>query len=94
MDQSAFEQSCVRDGFAAVQEKQGQPGFTSDMHTHPFTARIMVLSGEFSVTRNGGTEVYTSGGSFTMDAGCEHAESFGVDGATWLVARKYDTAPA
>ena len=94
LDQSAFEQSCARGGFAAVEKKQGQPGFTSDIHTHPFTARIMVLSGEFSVTRNGGTEVYTSGGSFTMDVGCEHAESFGADGSTWLVARKYDTAPA
>ena len=94
MDQSAFEQSCAQDGFAAVEEKQGQSEFTSNMHTHPFTARIMVLSGEFTVTRNDATEVYTPGGSFTMDSGCEHAESFGVDGATYLVARKHDTATA
>ena len=94
MDHSVFEQSCVRDGFDALEEKQGQPGFTSTMHTHPFTARIMVLSGEFSVTRDGGTEVYTSGGSFTMEAGCEHAESFGADGSTYLVARKHAGAAA
>lgn len=92
MDQSAFEQSCARDGFEAVEEGHGKPGFTSKMHTHPFTARIMVLSGEFRVSRNGGSEVYTAGGSFTMDCGCEHAESFGVDGSTYLVARKHESA--
>jgi len=94
MDHSAFAQSCAQDGFEAVEERQGKAGFTSKMHTHPFTARIMVLSGEFSLTRDGGTEVYTAGGSFTMQPGCEHAESFGAEGATYLVARKHDTAPA
>ena len=94
MDQSAFKQSCERDGFDAVEERQGKAGFTSQLHTHPFAARIMVLSGEFSLTRDGGTEVYNAGGSFTMASGCEHAESFGAEGATYLVARKHEGAPA
>ncbi|MFT5175891.1 MAG: quercetin dioxygenase-like cupin family protein [Gammaproteobacteria bacterium] len=94
MDQSAFEQSCAQQGFEAVEERQGTPGFTSQMHSHPFTARIMVTGGEFTITRNGAAEVYTAGGNFTMDAGCEHAESFGVDGATFLAARKHHPAGA
>ena len=90
MDQAAFELSCRSDGFEAVEKKQGTPGFTSDTHTHPFTARIMVLDGEFSITRNGATEVFNAGGSFTMESGCVHAEAFGADGSTYLVARKHD----
>ena len=94
MDHSTFERACKNDGFETVEEKQGVPGFTSKMHTHPFTARILVLTGEFSVTRDGQTEVYHGGGTFTMESGCEHAESFGADGSTYLVARKQDTAAA
>jgi quercetin dioxygenase-like cupin family protein len=92
MDQLAFEQSCVRDGFEGLEEKQGTAGFISEMHTHPFSARIMITGGEFTITRDGGTEVFGAGGSFTMESGCEHAESFGADGATFLVARKHAAA--
>ena len=89
MDQAAFRQLCEEEGFEPVMEREGEAGFTSKVHTHPFTARIMVLSGEFTLTREGKEEVYRAGGDFTMTPGCEHAESFGADGATFLVARKH-----
>ena len=89
MDQAAFKQLCEEEGFEPVMEREGEAGFTSNVHTHPFTARIMVLSGEFTLTREGKAEVYGAGGNFTMTPGCEHAESFGAEGATYLVARKH-----
>ena len=89
MDQDSFVAACRREGFGDVEEKTGQPGFTSKLHTHPFAVRAMVLTGEFSLTRNGATEVFRPGGTFVMDAGCEHAEAFGPDGSKYLVARKH-----
>lgn len=64
-------------------------GFASKPHTHPFAVRGLVLSGEFHLTRNGETEVLRSGATFSMPAHCEHAERFGPNGATYVVARKH-----
>jgi quercetin dioxygenase-like cupin family protein len=89
MDHSAFTTACKHDGYDDVEEKKGPAGFTTKPHTHPFSVRGLVLSGEFRLTRDGQMEVYHSGGSFSMEAGCEHAESFGDQGATYLVARKH-----
>ena len=94
MDHSAFETACKHDGFGAVEEKHGPAGFTSKPHTHPFAVRVLVLTGEFRLSRNDDTEVFHSGASFAMESGCEHAESFGEHGATYLVARKHDAAGA
>ena len=56
---------------------------------HPFAARALVLSGEFPLTRDGQSEGFHPGATFTMDANCEHAEGAGPHGAACLVARKY-----
>ena len=94
MDPKAFSSACKRDGYDDVEQRQGTPGFTAKPHTHPFSVRGLVLDGEFRLTRNGETQVCRAGDSFSMESGCEHAESFGADGATYLVARKHDAADA
>ena len=89
-DNTAFENACKQAGFGEVEQKSGPANFNSKPHTHPFSVRGLILSGEFRLTRDGSTEVFLPGASFSMDAGCEHAESFGPTGATYLVARKQD----
>jgi len=89
MDHHAFETACKHDGYSDVEEKHGPPGFTSQMHTHPFAVRALVLSGEFTLNRGGEAQAFHAGGTFSLEAGCEHAESFGPAGATYLVARKH-----
>lgn len=88
MDQAKFEFECQRDGYGEVERKSGPADFTSKPHTHPFSVRALVLSGEFRLARNGRTEVFLPGATFALEAGCEHAESFGPHGATYAVARK------
>jgi quercetin dioxygenase-like cupin family protein len=89
MDHSTFETACKHDGYADVEEKSGPADFTSKPHTHPFAVRALILSGEFRLTRDGQTEVFHPGETFSMQAHCEHAESFGPHGASYLVARKH-----
>jgi hypothetical protein len=90
MDHTIFATACKNDGFGDMEEKSGMANFSSKPHTHPFAVRALILSGEFRLTRNGETEVFRPGASFSMQAGCEHAESYGPHGATYLVARKHD----
>ena len=92
MDRAAFEASCTQDGYVDVEQREGEPGFASTPHTHPFAVRGLVLSGEFRLSRLGATETFLEGDSFTMEAGCEHAESFGDEGACYVIARMHDAA--
>jgi quercetin dioxygenase-like cupin family protein len=88
MDTSAFEASLREDGFGDAERKDGQPGFSCAPHTHPFDVRVLVLRGEFGLVRDGATQTFGAGDVFAMEAGCEHAESFGPQGASYLVGRK------
>lgn len=89
MDHSTFKTACMHEGYADVEEKSGPADFTSKPHTHPFAVRALILSGEFRLTRDGRTEVFHPGATFSMEANCEHAEGFGPHGASYLVARKH-----
>ncbi|MBV8735974.1 MAG: hypothetical protein JO007_01700 [Alphaproteobacteria bacterium] len=56
----AFESDLRREGFEVVHGGQ-TAGFTEDMHAHDFDVRIMVLGGEITVCRNGGSETFRAG---------------------------------
>ena len=91
MNNEQFTQELLRDGFEVTTKSMG-PNVQNDVHSHPFDVRLMVLSGEMSVASEGRTTTCRSGDVFSMRAGCEHAESYGPEGATYLVGRKH--APA
>ena len=52
----------------------------------------VMLSGEMTLCYEGKTEVCRAGDIVTMRAGCEHEESFGAEGATYLVGRRQAAA--
>ena len=60
----------------------------NDTHTHDFTAFIIVLDGEFTVTTDAGATTYGPGETFTIVAGTPHAERAGSAGANLLIARR------
>lgn len=92
MDPSSFESRCKSEGFTDLEQRTGTPNFTSQPHTHPFDVRALVLTGEFTLNRNGVAEKYVAGESFSMEAGCVHAESFGPQGSVYLLGRKHHAA--
>jgi quercetin dioxygenase-like cupin family protein len=89
MDPSAFETSLKTDGFNDVERKVVQANVVNAVHTHPFAVRILVLSGEMSVTVNGAKHTCRAGDTFAMEPGCEHFEQYGPEGSVYLVGRKH-----
>ena len=89
MDTSAFEAALKADGYGEIEKKTVPANVVNSVHTHPFAVRILVLSGEMSVTRDGVKHTCGTGDTFAMEAGCEHFEQYGTEGSVYLVGRKH-----
>ena len=89
MDTSAFEAALKADGFGEIEKKTVAPNVVNSVHSHPFAVRLLVLSGELTVTANGSAHTCRSGDTFAMEPGCEHFEKYGAEGAVYLVGRKH-----
>ena len=87
MNVEQFTQELTRDGFEAATRSM-EPNLVNTTHAHPFEVRALMLSGELTLRSEGKTQVCRTGDVFTMQAGCEHDERFGPEGATYLVGRK------
>lgn len=59
------------------------------MHTHDFSARLLVLSGEFILNYEGGPQAITAGQCCEVPAGTRHAEASGTPGARVLAGLKH-----
>ncbi len=89
MDTSAFEASLKAEGYAEIEKKTVLPNVVNATHTHPFALRLLVLSGEMSVTKDGVKHTCRAGDTFAMAAGCGHFEQYGPEGSVYLVGRKH-----
>ena len=82
----AFESDLRREGFEVINGGQ-KPGFSEDLHAHDFDARIMVLSGEITVTRDNKPETFRAGGHCEIVAGCQHTAQVGPEGVAYIVGK-------
>jgi quercetin dioxygenase-like cupin family protein len=82
----AFESDLRREGFDIVHGGQ-QPGFSEDLHAHDFDARIMVLGGEITVTRDGKADTFHAGDHCEIPAGCQHTTKTGPEGVSYIVGK-------
>ena len=88
MDQQSFESTLKSEGYEVATNTT--PGTkVNPEHSHPFDVKGLVLQGTFTLTREGKTDVYKPGETFTMERGCLHYESYGPEGAVVLVGRKH-----
>lgn len=74
-------------GADEVLERQWKPNTVIDTHTHPFTARALIVQGEMWLTVGDRTQHLRPGDRFEVAAGTAHAERYGAQGATYWVAR-------
>lgn len=88
-DFAAFEAEARRRGFDAVLERRWPPGTLLATHTHDFAVWAQVSRGEMWLTVDGRTRHLLAGDLFTLDAGVPHAERYGVEGASYWVARRH-----
>lgn len=87
MDHSEFEAELRRDGYQVFYGGL-QAGMVNPDHAHDWDARVMVIGGEITLTRNGRTETFRVGGSCAVAAGEVHAESVGPQGVAFIAGRR------
>lgn len=91
MDQSAFEAFSAEaraQGFDEVLERKWSPTTVLESHTHPFSLRARVVQGEMWLTVGNEVRHLRAGDEFTLNRDVLHAERYGLEGATYWVARR------
>ena len=87
MDQSQFDADLRSDGFRVVNSSL-KPNQVAPNHCHDFDARVLVLGGEITVTRDNTPVTFRTGQCFEVPAGCMHAEHVGAEGVAFLSGRR------
>jgi quercetin dioxygenase-like cupin family protein len=88
MQRETFLAELAASGFGEALTVQREPDGFVDLHSHPFEARALILSGLLSLQVDGVERVYPQGSVFHLPAGQPHVERYGPAGVTYLVGRK------
>ena len=87
MTREQFESELKRDGYEV-----NYGGFRANeerpVHGHPWDARVMVIGGEITITRDGKPETFRVGDSCAVPANTPHAEQVGPQGVAYIAGRK------
>jgi mannose-6-phosphate isomerase-like protein (cupin superfamily) len=86
LTREAFESDLRREGFEVIHGGQ-KANFTEDMHAHGFDVRIMVLSGEITVNRDGGSVTFRAGEHCEIPGDCQHTTKVGPEGVAYIVGK-------
>lgn len=84
----AFAASLRSEGFAEPVLVRREAGGSLDIHTHPFTAKALILEGEIRINVGQTERLYKAGEVFFLAADTPHAEYYGAQGVAYLVGRK------
>lgn len=87
MDAAEFTAALRRDGYQVVHGGQ-KPNHAAESHTHDWDARVMVLGGEITITRDGKAERFVAGGHCEVPANTLHAEQVGPEGVAYIAGRR------
>ena len=86
MDRVEFKEQMERNGFK-VREKSMAAGTVNRDHTHPFDARLLILSGHITIGQNGEEKLFGPGEICSVDANIKHSEKVGSSmDVTYLAA--------
>jgi quercetin dioxygenase-like cupin family protein len=88
MTEQEFRYNAQQDGYAEPSLVDWEANLINEEHTHDFSARIFVLSGELKVVCADRTSVCHAGDNDALGAGTPHAEYVGPEGVKFLAARK------
>lgn len=88
MDETAFRARLAADGFDEVLTRTLEPGFSNELHDHPFDARLFIVEGELILGKPDGEVTFTPGDVCCVPRGERHRERYGASGATLLIGRR------
>jgi len=87
-DADAFAAAARAHGFDQVLTREWGADVVLDTHTHPFAVQALVTRGELWLTLRGATRHLRVGDRFEVGYEEPHAERYGPQGATFVVARR------
>ena len=88
MNEAQFRQQLHEQGYGEAQPVEFEPNFAADMHTHDFSAFVLVTSGAFTLVTEDGSVTHQPGEACTLAAGTLHSEQTGADDATILLGKR------
>ena len=87
MDRLEFEAELRREGYSVVNASL-TPNLRVANHCHDFDAKLLVLGGEITITRDNNPETFRAGQCCEVPAGCMHAEDVGPEGVAFISGRR------
>ena len=87
MNQSEFEADLQREGYQVFYGGM-RANDTVGEHGHPWDARVFVIGGEITISRDGKAETFRSGDSCMVPANYPHSEAVGPSGVAYIAGRK------
>ena len=88
MERAAFEAGLALDGFQETVERALAPAEATPEHSHPFDARLLILSGRLVLALGEARHSYGPGEVFDVPRDRPHAEIAGPEGASYLAGRR------
>lgn len=92
MDRLEFESSARADGFSVVHASL-KPLASAPNHCHDFDARLFVLAGEITITRDNAATTFRAGDCCEVPCGTMHTEQVGPEGVALVSARRRPNGP-
>jgi len=92
MNQTEFETELGEQGYSEFIDRRMEANSLNPEHAHEFDARLLVLEGAMTIIAEGQERMYRAGDTFSMPAGCRHAEQCGPEGVRYLAGRRYPTS--
>jgi quercetin dioxygenase-like cupin family protein len=89
IDFETYQSALLAEGFDEVAERVWTSGAVAATHTHPFSVKARVVSGEMWLTVGDETRHLCPGDTFELERGIPHSERYGESGATYWAARKH-----
>jgi quercetin dioxygenase-like cupin family protein len=89
IERMIFESELREQGYGEVVDRRMEANAVNPDHAHEFDARLLVLEGAMTITAEGDKRTYRAGDTFSMSAGCRHAEQCGPEGVRYLAGRRY-----
>ena len=87
MDKTEFEAALRCEGYRVVNTAV-TPNLIVPNHCHDFDAKVFVLGGDITITRDNTPVTFRTGQCFEVPAGCMHAEHVGPEGVALLSGRR------
>ena len=91
MNQSEFEADLRREGYEVFYSGMRANEVLAE-HGPDWDARVMVLGGKITITRDGKAETFCAGDTCAVPANYPHAEQVGPQGVAFVVGRRAATA--